>query len=343
MSDSEALEKKQKRRLLAVLVVTSAFCGVKLVGASMAKSNVLHADALHLFLDIGALSVALLAMRIAARPPTDRYPFGLRRVEPLAALANGLLVLLASAYIVIEGVEGLHAGHEPIPAIMMSVSIVALLINGASAYLLHGAMGHDHTPARRHADATRGAAPHCDHDHHHDHGAHHHAEISAPPHAHDHAHVHAHAHAKHAQSDHSLNLRGALLHLAGDALGALAAFGTAVAIWFGAPRIVDPMASFLVAGILLVAALRLLRDALRVLLEGAPDHLALADVRRTAESAADDIEVIDAHAWTVGAGHHALGLRVKARTSTASQIEDAIREKHRVSQVWVHVVSPHAP
>jgi cation diffusion facilitator family transporter len=139
-----------------------------------------------------------------------------------------------------------------------------------------------------------------------------------------------------------LNLRGAWLHLVGDALGALAAFVTAVAIWLGAPRIVDPIASFLVAGILFVGALRLTRDALRVLLEAAPAHLALADVRKTAEGTAADVEVLDAHAWTVGAGFHAVGLRVKATSATASQIEDAIRDKHRVSQVWVHVVSPPA-
>lgn len=346
MSDSEALEKKQSRRLLAVLIVTSAFCGIKLFGASMAKSTVLHADALHLVLDIGALSMALLAMRIASRPPTERYPFGLRRIEPLAALANGLLVLVASGYIVQEGLESMRGGNEPVPAIMMGVSVVALLINGASAYLLHGAMGHGvGSPAHAHhahgpvetsdppARCAHGPHDHAadhDHDHAHDRAA---APVSAAPHAHTH----------HGHADHSLNLRGALLHLVGDTLGALAAFATAVAIWLGAPRIVDPLASFLVAAILFVAAMRLLRDALRVLLEATPDHLALADVRRTAEGAADDVEVIDAHAWTVGAGQHALGLRVRTSTSTAAQIEGAIREKHRVSLVWVHVVSSQAP
>lgn len=355
MTDAAALEKKQRRRLVLVLLVTTGFCGIELVGAMLARSDVLKADALHLLLDIGALSMSLLAMRIATRPPSDRYPFGLRRAEPLAALVNGVLVLLAAIYIVVEGIESLKSGHAPVPGIMMGVSVLALIINGTSAYLLHGAMGHDHGHDHiGHAHVGPTPAGDCaeghDHEAHpgrghpvphprgpHDAHAHEHHEHHEDEHD-DHGHE-AQAHHGHGHTDHSLNLRGAWLHLMGDALGALAAFVAAVAIWLGAPRTVDPIASFLVAGILLVGALQLLRDALRVLLEAAPTHLALADVRRTAEEAAEHVHVLDAHAWTLGAGHHAVGLRVSAKgTSAASEIENAIREKHGVTQVWVHVV-----
>jgi cation diffusion facilitator family transporter len=369
MTAAALLEKKQQRRLIAVLLVTSAFCGVELAGAVMAKSEVLKAEALHLLLDIGALSMSLWAMRIAQRPRSDRYSFGLRRAEPIAALVNGLLVLLAAVYIVVEGVESLSSGVAPVPGIMMVVSVLALVINGVSAYLLHGAMGHDHGhgPAHEHAllsghhdDHSHEPPQSCarehdhhahethahdepalahDHDHDHDHGDHDHHEHDHSEHDHEHEHAQHEHHDHHGHADHSLNLRGAWLHLMGDALGAFAAFVTAVAIWLGAPRIVDPLASFLVAGILFVGAVRLLQDAMRVLLEAAPAHLAIADVRKTVEAAGSDVRVIDIHAWTVGAGHHALGLRVQTGATTAAAIERTIRDHYRVSQVWVHLVA----
>ena len=89
-------EAKQARRLGFVLGLISIFFVVELVGAIYARSNVLKADALHLLMDVLALGMSLIAMRIAVRRPTARFTFGLRRTEPVAAIVNGLLVLLAT-------------------------------------------------------------------------------------------------------------------------------------------------------------------------------------------------------------------------------------------------------
>ena len=190
-----AREARQAKRLALVLALITGFFAFELAGAIAARSVVLEADALHLLMDVLALSMSLLAMRIAIRRPTPRFTFGMRRAEPVAAIFNSLLVLGATFEIVREGVAELGGTGHPRPGIMLIVAAAALVVNGLSAWLLHGAL--------------------------HDHG-----------HGHDHAHD---AEAPKKLHGHALNLRGAWLHLLGDALGSIAALVAAIVIKYGGP------------------------------------------------------------------------------------------------------------
>src|SRR5882672_11214028 len=95
-------EARQARRLKIVLAIVGAFFVLELAGAVVAYSVVLQADALHLLMDVFALGVSLLAMRLAVRRPTPRLTFGLRRAEPVAAIFSALLVLGTTGFIVAE-------------------------------------------------------------------------------------------------------------------------------------------------------------------------------------------------------------------------------------------------
>jgi cation diffusion facilitator family transporter len=210
--------------------------------------------------------------------------------------------LLTTALIVAEGVEALREGTAPKPGVMIAVAAMALVVNGISAWLLHGAIGHDH-----HDDDPDNPDDHPAHDPHHDHGHDH-------EHGHDHHDDHGHrappgAPAK--AAGHALNLRGAWLHLLGDALGAVAALVAALVVRFGGFPAADPIASFVVAAILLVGSLRLLRDATLVLLEAAPPHLPVKSIQRAVLGLPGVVEVHDLHVWTLGAGHDAVTLHVR--------------------------------
>jgi cation diffusion facilitator family transporter len=271
-------EARQERRLRLVLALVFLFFGFEYAGAKVADSVVLKADALHLLLDIFSLALSLAAMAVARRPPTPRYPFGFKRVEPLAALVNGVLVLLATAEIVHEAVEAVQGDVAPKQTIMLVVAAAALVVNGTSAWLLHGAMGEDH----------------------HGHGHHAHHLGHDDDHPHD---GHSHGHDDHG---HALNLRGAWLHLLGDALGAVAALIAAVVIRLGGPRWIDPAASFLVAIILVVGAVRLLRDAGAVLLGASPKRLDVNKIHAFLVAFPGVGEVTDLRLWTLGAGADAM-------------------------------------
>ena len=108
----------------------------------------------------------------------------------------------------------------------------------------------------------------------------------------------------------SLNIRGAYLHVATD----LVAFvGTAVAggliVLTGWDRF-DPLASILVAALMLAAAVSLLRESTRIFLEGAPSSVLPADVGRAIAGHEGVVETHDLHVWTVTSGFPALSAHV---------------------------------
>lgn len=302
-------ERQKQARLFIVLVLIGSFFVVELTGAKIARSDVLEADAFHLLMDVLAIAISLVAMRITSRKPNERFTFGLRRAEPLAALANGVLVLGVAVELVRDAVEHVAQPSAPRTEWMIAVASAALAVNGLNAWLLHGAMGHSH--------------------HGHSHG----------PHSH---HEHDGEHAGHARPHHGhhLNLRGAWLHLLGDALGSLAALVAGLAIRFGAPSVVDPLASLVVVAILVVGALRLLRDAGLVLFEAAPEHLAIEKIKNVL-LAIDGVTGVSAlHVWSLGTGHDAITAHVRTASSDPQlgvRAADLLRKRFTVEYVTVQV------
>jgi cation diffusion facilitator family transporter len=159
-------EAKQARRLGFVLAFIAVFFIVELGGAVLARSNVLKADALHLLMDLLAIAMSLLAMRVAVRRPTAHFTFGLRRAEPVAAIVNGTLVVVATVEIVRRAILALANQEPPEAGIMLAIAALALVVNGISAWLLHGSHGHrghahgDHEHGKGHDLNVRGAKLH---------------------------------------------------------------------------------------------------------------------------------------------------------------------------------------
>jgi cation diffusion facilitator family transporter len=98
--------------------------------------------------------------------------------------------------------------------------------------------------------------------------------------------------------------------LLGDVLGSLAALVAALVIRLHGPVQADPIASFFVAAILVFGAIRLLRDALLVLLEAAPPHLDVDQIRTIISAEPGVVDVHDMHVWSLGAGHDAIVVHV---------------------------------
>jgi cation diffusion facilitator family transporter len=316
-----ARERHQARRLLMVLGIVSLFFCAQLAGAIWADSAVLRIEALHVLTDVAALGLAYLAMRVAIRRPTARFTFGLRRVEPVAAIFNALLVIGATLLLVIGAASELMNGAGPRADRMLYVAALGLVVNGVAAWLIHGAIG-----------------PHAEHDH----AGHDHDDPTSEPACEDHSHRHiaGHAHDSGHSRGHALNLRGAWLHLLGDALGSLAALVAAVAIELGVSPKADPVASFLVAAVLLYGGVRLLKDAVLILLEASPGHLRVSQVRATILQTPGVAHLHDLHVWTLGAGHDAITAHVSASepdAELATRVERALRERFQVEYVTIQV------
>ena len=113
----------------------------------------------------------------------------------------------------------------------------------------------------------------------------------------------------------SLTVRGAFLEVLGDALGSAAVLASAGVVWLTGDSRADPVASLLIAALIVPRALRLLRDAGEVLLEATPRGVDLAEIRRHMLAQPGVVDVHDLHAWTITSGMPVLSAHVTVADS----------------------------
>ena len=126
------------RRIAVTLGLVVIYMAAEVIGGLLSNSLALLADADHMLSDAAALAVALVAMRIARRPPTATHTFGYRRAEILAALANGAALIAIAGYIGYHAIARLSAPPDVRGPLMLAVAVGGLAINLAGLYLLHG-------------------------------------------------------------------------------------------------------------------------------------------------------------------------------------------------------------
>jgi len=118
-----------EKRLIWALGITFGIFGLEIIGGFLSNSLALKSDAGHLFGDVMALGLSLLAVRISLRPASTRRTFGLKRAEVLAAMINGFTLIGLAVYIFIEAYHRLLQ-PEPIKSIMMlTVAVIGLAGN----------------------------------------------------------------------------------------------------------------------------------------------------------------------------------------------------------------------
>ncbi|GGM72334.1 cation diffusion facilitator family transporter [Dactylosporangium sucinum] len=100
-------EDADRRWLSVALALIVGFMAVEVVVGLLVGSLALLSDAAHMLSDAAAIALALFATRLAARPPSGGYTFGLKRAEILSAQANGLTLLLLSVWITYEAITRL--------------------------------------------------------------------------------------------------------------------------------------------------------------------------------------------------------------------------------------------
>lgn len=261
-----------ERALWVAVLLNAAFLLLEATVGYWTNSLALLSDAGHMVSDVGALSVALVAVRISVHKPSADYTFGLRRAPVLGGLINGASLIVIVVVIALEayGRFGAPPTIDAMPVLWTGVA--GLAVNLGSAYYL----------------------------------------------------------AK--SRDESVNTRGAMLHLLSDALGSVAAIVAAVAAgMFNAP-LADPIASFVIAGLILIGSWPLLRDTVCILLERAPAHIDVEAARQLVLDHPAVVSVADFHIWGLDAGQPMLTavLTVEAEhLSTASTLADELRQQLR--------------
>ncbi|WP_068792887.1 cation diffusion facilitator family transporter [Brevibacillus laterosporus] len=125
-----------KRALLISLFIITAFLIVEVIGGFLTNSLALLSDAGHMLSDSSALFLSLIAMFFAARKPSAKKTYGFYRFEILAALINGVMLVVISLVIIWEAYQRFFAPPEVASLSMMGIAFVGLLANIAAAFVL---------------------------------------------------------------------------------------------------------------------------------------------------------------------------------------------------------------
>jgi cobalt-zinc-cadmium efflux system protein len=113
-----------------------ALVAAQVVYGLYANSLALLADAGHNFGDVMGLVIAWLAFAVADWRPSPRFTYRMRAASIMSAMANGLILLIATGVIVYEAVLRLFAPEPIATGPVIVVAAIAVAVNGASAWLL---------------------------------------------------------------------------------------------------------------------------------------------------------------------------------------------------------------
>ncbi|HUZ38921.1 MAG TPA: cation diffusion facilitator family transporter [Streptosporangiaceae bacterium] len=125
-----------RRYLTGALALIVAFMAAEVAAGVVAHSLALISDAAHMLTDAASIVLALAAMRLAARPPKGGYTYGLKRAEILSAQANGLTLLLLSAWLAYEAIRRLIEPPAVSGGLVLGTALAGVVINLATVWLM---------------------------------------------------------------------------------------------------------------------------------------------------------------------------------------------------------------
>ena len=144
----------------------------------------------------------------------------------------------------------------------------------------------------------------------------------------------------HQDAKESLNLRGAYAELLSDAISSVGAIVAAVLIWITGWRYVDPLISVGIGFFMIPRAFSLLRETVSILLEGTPEDIDLAAVRKLLETQEGVVSVHDLHVWSLTSGRHSLSVHVIVQPGCApddliSQLRTQLLAQFQIDHITV--------
>jgi len=269
-SETNHLTSSGTRPLKISLAIILAIMAAEVIGGILSNSLALLSDAGHMLVDALALGLSLFAMMIARRPATLSKTYGYHRVEIMAALTNGTILVGVSLFIFYEAYQRfLDPPVVKIP-IMLLVASIGLLANLAGIMLLRKG------------------------------------------------------------SHRSLNIKAAFWHIIGDTVSSVGVIVAGIVIAVTGWYVVDAIIAFLIGGIIMWGAVRIVREASDILLEAVPRHVQVGEVIETIKSIPGVEEVHDIHIWTITSGIHALSAHLiieDQMVSSSAEIVTTVNEK----------------
>ncbi len=255
-----------KRGLLIALSITVVMMVAEVIGGLLSNSLALLSDAGHMLTDSLALALSFFAMTFAVMPATEKKTFGFYRLEILAALVNGTVLLIVSLFIIYHAYQRILAPQPVEGGLMLAVAALGLVVNLVGGFFL----------------------------------------------------------LKHRKTN--LNIRGAFLHIVGDALSSVGVIIGGIVIIYTGWYLIDPLLSILIAVAIIISAGALVMESVHILLESAPSHINIASVAAEIAKVSGVREAYHIHLWTITSGVYALSAHVLIDDQLVSSSRDVLDE-----------------
>jgi cobalt-zinc-cadmium efflux system protein len=293
-----------QKRFIYSIILTSLILVAEIIGGLISGSLALLSDAAHVFMDIFALVLSFVALKLAIRPPDDQHSFGWHRLEVVAALINGASLFIISIGIWIEAVKRFQNPIDVKSTEMLVIAVIGLVVNVVVAFILGG------------------------HDHGHNHGQ-------------DRDHEHDHTHTSE-NKKRNLNVQSAFLHVLGDAISSVGVIVAAIIIHFTKVEWIDPLISILIGVIIFISAFRVLKSALHILIEGVPEGLSIKEINTRMSSIEAVKTVHDLHVWNLGSDQVSLSAHVildeaheNEQPTVMKQLKDLLDEEFHIQHTTI--------
>jgi len=132
-----AIDSSISKRLVFAIVLTAVTLLAEVIGGLWTNSLALLSDAAHVFLDMFALILSLGAIKLSARPASERHTYGFHRSEVFASFVNGLTIFLMALGILYEAWQRFFAPEAVKSLPMLVIAIIGLSMNLLAAKALH--------------------------------------------------------------------------------------------------------------------------------------------------------------------------------------------------------------
>ncbi|MDF0727875.1 cation diffusion facilitator family transporter [Cytobacillus sp. S13-E01] len=143
----------------------------------------------------------------------------------------------------------------------------------------------------------------------------------------------------------NLNMKSAFLHVIGDLLGSVGAITAALFIMFFEWDLADPIASVLVAVLIIISAYRVTKDSIHILMEGVPVHIKVDDVQKALTSIKNVVGVHDLHIWAISSDIPSLSCHILIEDTQFSQAvlkdaKDLLHDKFGIEHTTIQIDTP---
>ncbi len=257
--------------------LTAVTLVAEVIGGFWTNSLALLSDAAHVFMDLFALILSLMAIKLAGRPATDRRTYGWHRAEIFASFINGATLILIAVGILHEA-WGRFLHPEAVKSKeMFIIAIIGLIMNLLAASRLHRHSGED------------------------------------------------------------LNVRSAFLHVLGDAIASVGVIIGGVIMLFTQWYVLDALISAGIVVIITWGSVRILREAIHILLEGVPRNIELAELVEKMRRVKGVNDIHHLHVWSICSHISALSAHIDVEPEYRLQQGEIIGEIEQMLDHDYHI------